>query len=125
MYAIGVSAQFEAAHQLGPEFGPAARLHGHTYTLEVAVRGPALQANGTLYDVGALRAMVEGLAAALHYRDLSTVPALVQTNTTAEAVASYCWEALAAKLRDSGTLDSLLVRVWENPQVFAARDDAL
>ncbi len=124
MYAIGVTAQFEAAHQLSAEFGPAARLHGHTYTLEVVVRGPALQANGTLYDVGQLRAMVDDLAAALHYRELSTVPALARTNTTAEAVASYCWEALASRLRGGG-LGSLLVRVWENPQVFAARDDAL
>ncbi len=124
MYEIGVSAQFEAAHQLSAEFGPAARLHGHTYTLEVVVRGPALQANGTLYDVGQLRAMVSDLAAALHYRDLNTVPELAQANTTAEAVASYCWETLAAKLH-GGNLDSLLVRVWENPQVFAARDDAL
>lgn len=124
MYAIGVSAQFEAAHQLSSEFGPAARLHGHTYTLEVVVRGHALQANGTLYDVGQLRAMVHDLTSALHYRELSTVPALGNANTTAETVASYCWETLAAKLRGS-SLSSLLVRVWENPQVFAARDDAL
>ena len=124
MYEIGVSAQFEAAHQLSAEFGPAARLHGHTYTLDVVVRGPALQANGTLYDVGNLRAMYNDLAAALHYRVLSDVPALARTNTTAEAMASYCWETLAAKLRGAN-LDSLLVRVWENPQVFAARDDAL
>lgn len=124
MYAIGVSAQFEAAHQLSAEFGPAARLHGHTYTLEVVVRGHALQANGTLYDVGRLRAMVSELADSLHYRALSEVPALAQANTTAEAVASYCWETLAAQLHGSA-LDSLLVRVWENPQVFAARDDAL
>ncbi|HKS71075.1 MAG TPA: 6-carboxytetrahydropterin synthase, partial [Ktedonobacterales bacterium] len=116
--------QFEAAHQLSAEFGPAARLHGHTYTLEVVVRGPAIQANGTLYDVGDLRAMVNDLAAALHYRVLSEIPALAKANTTAEVVASYCWETLAARLRGSN-LDSLLVRVWENPQTFAARDDAL
>lgn len=124
MYEIGVSAQFEAAHQLSAEFGPAARLHGHTYTLEVVVRGPAIQANGTLYDVGDLRAMVNDLAAALHYRVLSEIPALAKANTTAEVVASYCWETLAARLRGSN-LDSLLVRVWENPQTFAARDDEL
>lgn len=124
MYAIGVSARFEAAHKLSAEFGPAARLHGHSYTLEVVARGPGLQANGTLYDVGQLQAMVNELAASLHYRELSTIPALSRANTTAEAVASYFWETLAARLRGSA-LDSLLVRVWENPQTFAARDDAL
>jgi 6-pyruvoyltetrahydropterin/6-carboxytetrahydropterin synthase len=52
------------------------------------------------------------------------VSGLESVNTTAEAVADYCWERLALTLRDGG-LDSLTVRVWESPQVYAARDDSL
>jgi 6-pyruvoyltetrahydropterin/6-carboxytetrahydropterin synthase len=124
MYEIGVVAQFEAAHRLVGDFGPATRLHGHTYRLEVVVRGARLHDDGTLYDIGRLRAAVEDLVATLHYRDLGEVPGLAGVNTTAEAVARHCWEALAGPLRDAG-LTSLLVRVWESPQVYAARDDAL
>ena len=123
MYEIGVMAQFEAAHRLVGDFGPATRLHGHTYRLEVIVRGERLHADGALYNIGALREAVDALAASLHYRDLSEVPGLAGINTTAEAVAHHCWETLAPPLR--GTLASLLVRVWESPQVYAARDDAL
>ena len=124
MYEIGVVAQFEAAHRLVGDFGPATRLHGHTYRLEVIVRGERLRDDGTLYDIGRLREAVEGLAATLHYRDLDEVPGLVGVNTTAEAVAHHSWEALAPSLRGQ-ELGSLLVRVWESPQVYAARDDAL
>jgi 6-pyruvoyltetrahydropterin/6-carboxytetrahydropterin synthase len=124
MYEIGVVAQFEAAHRLVGDFGPATRMHGHTYRLEVILRGEQLNEAGVLYDIGGLRAMVDDLTASLHYRDLSEVPGLAGVNTTAEAVASHCWEVLASRLHNHG-LTSLLVRVWESPQVYAARDGSL
>lgn len=124
MYELGVVAQFEAAHRLVGDFGPATRLHGHTYRLEVVVRGTRLDPNGVLYDVGQLRAAVDGLVATLDYRDLAEVPDLAGVNTTAEMVARHCWEALAPTLRGK-SLSSLLVRVWESPLVYAALDDLL
>jgi 6-pyruvoyltetrahydropterin/6-carboxytetrahydropterin synthase len=124
MYEVYVAARFEAAHRLVGDFGPASRMHGHTYRMEAVLRGRRLQGDGTLYDVGELRRAVDGLAASLDYRDLNEVPGLADINTTAEAVADYCWEMLAEPLRDRG-LDSLLVRIWESPDVYAAREDAL
>ncbi len=124
MYEVGVVAHFEAAHRLVGDFGPATRLHGHTYRLEVTVRGERLQPDGTLYDLGRLRADVDALAASLHYRELESVPELAGLNTTAETVAHYCWDALAATLRGCG-LTSLRIAVWESPQAFAARDEPL
>ncbi len=122
MYEVYVAAQFEAAHRLVGDFGPATRLHGHTYRLEVIVRGERLSEDGTLHDIAELRAAVDDLASSLHYRDLNEIPDLADVNTTAEAVADYCWERLAPPLRNSG-LASLAVRVWESPQVYAARED--
>ena len=55
MYEVYVAAQFEAAHRLVGDFGPATRMHGHTYRLEVIVRGKRLSGDGTLYDIGRLR----------------------------------------------------------------------
>jgi 6-pyruvoyltetrahydropterin/6-carboxytetrahydropterin synthase len=124
VYEIYVAASFEAAHRLVGDFGPATRLHGHTYRLEVVVRGERLRDDGTLYGIGLLRPAVEDLASSLHYRDLGEVPDLAGVNTTAESVARYCWERLAPPLRDKG-LNSLVVRVWESPEVYAAREDPL
>jgi 6-pyruvoyltetrahydropterin/6-carboxytetrahydropterin synthase len=124
VYEVYVATQFEAAHRLVGDFGPATRTHGHTYRMEVILRGENLREDATLYDIGLLRPAVEDLAASLHYRDLDEIPGLSDTNTTAEAVAHYCWERLASPLRGQG-LDSLAVRIWESPQVYAAREDNL
>jgi 6-pyruvoyltetrahydropterin/6-carboxytetrahydropterin synthase len=124
MYEVYVAARFEAAHRLVGDFGPASRMHGHTYRMEAILRGQRLQDDGTLYDIGELRQAVDDLATSLDYRDLNEVPGLADVNTTAEALADYCWERLAASLRDQG-LDSLLVRIWESPDVYAAREDGL
>lgn len=124
MYEIGVVAQFEAAHRLVGEFGPAARMHGHTYRLEVIVRGERLDESNVLYDIGRLRQEVDALAGRLSYRDLNDVPELEGINTTAEAMARFCWEQLAPGLGGGG-LASLAVRVWESPQVWAGLDAPL
>jgi 6-pyruvoyltetrahydropterin/6-carboxytetrahydropterin synthase len=124
MYEVYVAARFEAAHRLVGDFGPATRTHGHTYRMEVIVRGQQLGDDGTLYDISELGQAVEGLAGSMHYRDLNGVPGLAEVNTTAEAVASYCWAELAESLRGKG-LDSLTVRIWESPDAYAAREDAL
>ena len=124
MYEVYVAARFEAAHRLIGDFGPAARTHGHTYRMEVILRGQHLADDGTLYDIGELGQAVEELAGSMHYRDLNEVPGLADVNTTAEAVASYCWEKLAQSLRGRG-LDSLTVRIWESPEAYAAREDTL
>jgi 6-pyruvoyltetrahydropterin/6-carboxytetrahydropterin synthase len=124
MYEVYVAARFEAAHRLVGDFGPATRIHGHTYRIEVIVRGQRLAEVGTLYDIGRLKRAVDDLAASFHYRDLSEVPGLTHVNTTAEAVADFCWERLAPSLRDHG-LDSLVVRIWESGDAYAAREDTL
>ena len=84
MYEIYAAARFEAAHRLVGDFGPATRMHGHTYRMEVIVRGQHLGDDGTLYDIGELGQAVEGLAGSMHYRDLNKVPGLAEVNTTAE-----------------------------------------
>lgn len=124
MYEVGVVTQFEASHALRGDFGPATRMHGHTYRLEAVVQGDTLQESGVLFDITLLQAELDRLTADLHYRDLNTVAGLEQVNTTAEAMAHFCWDRLAPALHGQG-LAQLTVRVWENPQAWAARHDAL
>ncbi len=119
MFAIGVVTQFEAAHQLRGDFGPASRLHGHTYRVEIEVAGSKLQPDGTLFDIGKLQAWVDAIVQELHYQNLDEHAAFSDRNTTAEELARYVWNALAPRL-DSHGLASLRVRIWESPQAFAA-----
>lgn len=124
MYEVYVAASFEAAHRLVGDFGPATRTHGHTYRLEVIVRGESLKEDGTLFDIGELREAVDGVAASLHFRDLDEVSGLSGTNTTAENVAGFCWEKISPGLYNRD-LTSLTVRIWESQDVHAAREGSL
>lgn len=118
MYEVGVVAQFEAAHHLMGNFGPATRTHGHTYRVEVAARGEALRADGTLFDITRLQEAVNSATAALHYRDLNELPAFAGRNSTAEVVARTLHDAIRAELAGLG-LTLLTVRVWESPNAWA------
>jgi 6-pyruvoyltetrahydropterin/6-carboxytetrahydropterin synthase len=124
VFEIGVVAQFEAAHSLKGDFGPATRRHGHTYRIEVAVRGPSLRDDGTLCDIGMLQQVVADAVKTLHYHDLDELEAFRDRNSTAEGVALYLSEQLAPHLEGQG-LRSLAVRVWESPQAYASYEREL
>lgn len=124
MFEVGVVAHFEAAHRLRGDFGPATRPHGHTYRVEVRARGVALQADGTLCDLGLLQAAAQQALAGLHYRDLDELEAFRGDNTTGEVVARFVFDQVAPRLAGAG-LATLRVRVWESPQAFASYEAAL
>lgn len=52
--------RFEAAHMLPDHPGQCARMHGHSYVLEVSVRGPVRE-NGMVVDFEELSAAVRRL----------------------------------------------------------------
>jgi 6-pyruvoyltetrahydropterin/6-carboxytetrahydropterin synthase len=118
MYEVGVIGQFEAAHHLVGDFGPATRTHGHTYRVEATVCGAALRDDGTLLDIVPLQHGLERVLGALHYQDLSALDAFVTRNTTAENVARYIYDQLAPLVAGQGVA-RLTIRVWESPGAFA------
>jgi 6-pyruvoyltetrahydropterin/6-carboxytetrahydropterin synthase len=118
MFEVGIQTQFEAAHTLRGEFGPATRRHGHTYTVEVTVKGSRLRQDGTLLDISLLQRLVKEAIDPLHYRDLDDLDAFRDRNSTAEMVALYLWEQIGPALTGEA-IDSLVVQVAESPQAFA------
>jgi 6-pyruvoyltetrahydropterin/6-carboxytetrahydropterin synthase len=124
MFEIGIVTQFEAAHRLKGDFGPATRLHGHTYRVEVSVRGEALREDGTLFDIGVLQRAAGESVGRLHYRDLDEIQDLSGQNTTAEVLARHLFQQVAASLGGQG-LSILRVQIWESPQAYAACEGEL
>ncbi|HET9849568.1 MAG TPA: 6-carboxytetrahydropterin synthase [Candidatus Dormibacteraeota bacterium] len=124
MYEVGVVDQFEAAHRLQGNFGPATRRHGHTYRVELRVRGAALAADGTLCDIGQLGDGLRAALGALNYQDLDELPAFSGRNTTAEAVATHILQAVRGRITTAG-LKSIAVLVWESPSAFASYEEEL
>lgn len=89
---------FEAAHRLPhvPEGHKCARLHGHSYRVEVHVKGEVGQDTGWVMDFGDLRAAFQPLQEQLDHRYLNEVPGL--ENPTSEILARWIWDRLVGRL---------------------------
>lgn len=89
---------FAAAHLLpqAPEGHPCRRLHGHSYEVEVAVRGEVDPKTGWLMDYGEIDRRVKPLIAELDHQTLNEIPGL--ENPTSEILCGWLWEALQAEL---------------------------
>lgn len=87
---IGKLFTFEAAHRLPEHDGHCKRLHGHSYTVEVVVDGPASKTTGMVADFGTLSRIWKGfLEPFLDHRTL-----LWMGDELAEQIFPYIGEAL-------------------------------
>jgi 6-pyruvoyltetrahydropterin/6-carboxytetrahydropterin synthase len=85
---------FEAAHRLpqAPPGHKCARLHGHSFRVEIAVRGPVGAASGWVMDFAALKAAFQPLYDQLDHTYLNEVAGL--ENPTSELLARWIWRRL-------------------------------
>jgi len=89
---------FEAAHRL-PNVPPGhkcARLHGHSFRVEVAVRGPVGRDSGWVMDFADLTAAFRPLHDQLDHYYLNEVAGL--ENPTSEVLARWIWRRLRPAL---------------------------
>lgn len=88
----------EAAHRL-PHVPPehkCRRLHGHSFRIEVRVRGPVGADSGWVQDFAEVAEAFAPLHERLDHRYLNEVPGL--ENPTSENLARWVWRELAPRL---------------------------
>jgi 6-pyruvoyltetrahydropterin/6-carboxytetrahydropterin synthase len=97
---------FEAAHRLPrvPDGHKCARLHGHSYKVQVHVRGDVDPATGWVMDFAEIKKAFRPLQDQLDHYYLNEVPGL--DNPTSENLARWIW----ARLIDQLPLSEILVR---------------
>lgn len=97
---------FEAAHRLPhvPEGHKCARLHGHSYRVEVHVRGNVDPTSGMVIDFADIKAAFRPLQERLDHYYLNEVEGL--ENPTSENLARWVWKHLEGTL----PLSQILVR---------------
>jgi 6-pyruvoyltetrahydropterin/6-carboxytetrahydropterin synthase len=135
---IGKRYSFDAAHQLVGHNGKCASLHGHTYVVEVWLKGeqlyyPGASSNGMLLDYADLDAVVKPLIDAMDHSFIAeghepAKPAWnapskiydVGIRTTSENLAWHIWKHVVDNLPNQGARITLIgVIVSETPKTYA------
>jgi 6-pyruvoyltetrahydropterin/6-carboxytetrahydropterin synthase len=100
--------RFEAAHFLPcvPAGHKCARMHGHSYRVELAVTGEVDPRTGWLIDFQVIDDAWVDLYRRLDHRTLNEVPGL--DNSTCENLAAYIWAAVRPTVPQLSA-----VTVWE------------
>lgn len=90
--------QIEAAHRLPnvPEGHKCARMHGHSFRIEVHVSGEVGDASGWVMDFADLRRAFQPLFDQLDHRCLNDIEGL--ENPTSENLARWIWARLHPRL---------------------------
>ena len=71
MYSVNTRDHFMIAHSFrGEVFGPAQRMHGATYIVDVEYRRPALDDDGIVVDIGRAGEVLRQVLAELNFRNL-------------------------------------------------------
>ena len=127
MFSVSVRDHMMIAHSFkGEVFGPAQRLHGATYVVDVEFRRPELDRDGVVVDIGRAAEVVHTLLAELNFRNLDEEPAFKGRNTTTEFLARVIFDRMAAAVRRSDLgaaasgIESLRVTLHESHVAWAA-----
>jgi 6-pyruvoyltetrahydropterin/6-carboxytetrahydropterin synthase len=132
MYSVTVRGHMMIAHSFkGDVFGPAQRLHGATYVVDVELRRSDLNSDGIVVDIGRATDALNGVLGALNYRNLDEEAAFAGRNTTTEVLARSVFDRLVAAI-DAGSLgpgasgiDSIRVTLHESHIASASYEGRL
>lgn len=113
MFSVTVRDHMMIAHSFrGEVFGPAQRLHGATFVIDATFRGPALDSDNILVDIGLATSHLHEVVSDLNYRNLDDEPDFEGVNTSTEALARVVADRLAERIR-AGELGNAAAHVTE------------
>jgi 6-pyruvoyl-tetrahydropterin synthase len=104
----------------GEVFGPAQRLHGATYVIDVELKRPALDADGVVVDIGLASGALRGILGELNYRNLDELPIFAGRNTSTEILARFLFDRMVAAIEagelgpDAAAIEQIRVTLRES-----------
>ena len=132
MYSVNVRDHFMIAHSFrGEAFGPAQRMHGATYVVDLELRRPELDADGVVVDIARAAEELHAVLAELNLRNLDEDPAFAGRNTTTEFMARVVFDRVAARIAAGALgphahgLAAMRVCLHESHVAWAAYESAL
>jgi 6-pyruvoyltetrahydropterin/6-carboxytetrahydropterin synthase len=132
MFSVTVRDHFMIAHSFtGDVFGPARRLHGATYVVDVEFRRRSLDRDGIVVDIGRAGETLRRVLGDLNFRNLDEEQAFKGHNTTTEFLARVIFDRIAAAVRHGGlgaeaqAVEGIRVTLHESHVASAAYDGQL
>lgn len=114
-FAITITRDFSASHQLRLYDGSLEPLHGHNWHVVVTVAAEKLDEIGVVMDFHELQRLLDQIVVPMHNRHLNELPAFAKVNPSAEYVAGH----IAGGLKVPGHAKLESVEVWETPDCRA------
>jgi 6-pyruvoyl-tetrahydropterin synthase len=103
MYAVEVRDHIMIAHSLkGEFFGPAQKMHGATFVIDVAFFCERLGAHDVVVDIGAAHDALKATLGPLNYRNLDEAPEFAGKRSTTEALCRHIFDRLHDTVRKGG-----------------------
>ena len=132
MYSVTVRDHIMIAHSFhGDVFGPAQKLHGATFVVDVEFRRQELDENGIVIDIGRAAEALRMILTGLNYRNLDEDPSFKGRNTTTEVLARTIFDRIAAARRrgelgaGASALESIRVTLHESHIASASFEERL
>ncbi|MCW7542136.1 6-carboxytetrahydropterin synthase [Aquabacterium sp. A7-Y] len=132
MYSVNVRDHFMIAHSFrGEVFGPAQRLHGATYVVDLELRRRELDADGVVVDIGLATVALREVLGEFNFHNLDEAPEFAGRNTTTEFMARVVFDRIARRIAEgklgphAGGLESLRVTLHESHVAWAAYEGPL
>ena len=119
MFEVSVEQTFAAAHALRNYHGKCENLHGHNFRVQITMQGETLDETGMLVDFVEVKDLMMEVVGYLDHQSLNDLAPFDVINPSAENIAKYFHDRLAAGLQVGGVRISE-VRIWETDTSSAA-----
>ncbi len=101
MFSLTVRDHFMIAHSFSGEvFGPARKLHGATYVVDLTVYRSCLDEDNLVVDIGRASEALSEILAPMNYQNLDSEPEFEGVNTTTEYLAGVIFSRMADAIHD-------------------------
>ena len=118
MFEISIKGDIASAHHLREYEGKCKELHGHTWKIEVFLRGEKLDKLGMVTDFSLLKQKFKDFLKAIDHVNLNDLDHFKSVNPTAENIAKYIFDYFGQELRPLDLVISK-VQVWESDMASA------
>jgi len=119
MYFVKIRESMMIAHSLKhPFFGPAQKVHGATYVVDVTFKSATVDEHNVVIDIGLAHQIVKEILKPLDYQNFDELAVFEGQLTTTEFVAKYIFDEVTAKTA-AFFKGKIAVSIKENPNAWA------